>query len=292
MTEYLEQLTAFQRLHPAAAALFWTWTGACIGSFLNVCIWRVPNEMSLISPPSHCPKCGHRIPFYENIPVLSWFLLKGKCSSCREPISPRYPIVEGLTALTFSALLLFAPLGHLTGGRTALAVPALILWFATASVLIAAAFTDCDWRIIPDGFVLTLLGAEVLYAALSAFLTDGNWTGRLAAAMGFGVQIVLMGLILTGIALFGKALFGKTALGWGDVKLLTAMTPVLTFYGMIWVILTASVLLAACAPVYRKLKPKMRHRAMPFAPFIALGAAIVFPVLPELLKLTGLSLPR
>ena len=292
MTEYLEQLTAFQRLHPAAAALFWTWVGACIGSFLNVCIWRVPNEMSLISPPSHCPKCGHRIPFYENIPVFSWFLLKGKCSSCRGPISVRYPIVEGLTALTFLALLTAAPLGHLTGGTSALTVPALILWFATASVLIAAAFTDCDWRIIPDGFVLTLLGAEISYAVLSAFLTDGDWSRRLAAAAGFGAQIAVMGLILTGIALFGKALFGRTALGWGDVKLLTAMTPVLTFYGMIWVILTASVLLVVCAPIYRKIKPKMRHRAMPFAPFIALGAAAVFPVLPGLLKLTGLTLPH
>jgi len=290
MAEFLQRMLFFQYGYPVLTGVFWTCVGACIGSFLNVCIWRIPNGMSLITPPSHCPKCGHSIPFYENIPVFSWFLLRGKCSSCHEGISIRYPIVEAMTAMTFLGVYLFVPPGTVAYRWPILSIPALILWFVLASVLIASAFTDCDCRIIPDGFVLTLLGAEILYVILAPFITGGRGQTLLFLLISFGAQLAIMGFLLSGIALLGKALYGKTALGWGDVKLLTVMTPVLTFYGMIWVILFASIQLIVIAPLYRKIKPKMRHRAMPFAPFIALGTAIVFPILPDLCKLIGIEL--
>ena len=98
---FWERFIAAMQAYPVFFAVFWTWIGACIGSFLNVCIWRVPNGMSLLKPPSHCPKCGHLIAFYENIPVFAWLFLRGKCSSCHDRISVRYPLVELLTAVVF-----------------------------------------------------------------------------------------------------------------------------------------------------------------------------------------------
>lgn len=282
MFTVLENLAILEMVYPVGAAVVWFWFGACIGSFLNVCIWRVPNGMSLISPPSHCPKCGHPIPFYENIPIFSWFFLRGKCSSCHGRISVRYPIVETLTAMVFLCIHLMPHYAFCAGGWTGLRIPSEILMFTAASVLIASAFTDCDCRIIPDGFVMTLLGAEILYAVLASVVPGGDW---ITVSVFFMGQMLAMGVLLSGIALLGKALCHKTALGWGDVKLLTVLTPVMTIYGISWIILLASILLVICAPAYRKLKPKMRHRAMPFGPFIAIAASIVLPLLPRLLPL-------
>ncbi len=248
--------------YPVLFMICWAWIGACIGSFLNVCIWRIPNDMSIVSPPSHCPKCSHAIPFYENIPVLSWLILRGKCSSCHAPISIRYLLVELLTALIFLRIWIAVSPEDTAG------LMRLLAFSVTASVLIAAAFTDCDYRIIPDEFVVTLL---IALPVLEAFTGMTGW--RM-----FSVKLLetfSAFLLLSGLAWLGRGIFSRTALGWGDVKLLSVLTFFTGILYLFLILLLASVLTLLCTPLYRKLKPKMRHRAVPFAPFIAAAAGLV-----------------
>lgn len=263
---------------PVFFSIFWTWVGACIGSFLNVCIWRVPNGMSLLKPPSHCPKCGHMIPFYENVPVFAWIFLRGKCSSCHDKISIRYPIVELLTGLVFLGVWLVSGMGEAE-------ISTLFLNFTLAGVLIASAFTDCDWKLVPDGFVLTLTGAALAVIAWQAWQTD-DWQ---TAFLRFG-QSVVAGTILAGLAMLGKGITGKTVFGWGDVKLLAATALALEDFRLWLCALIVSCLLALIlAPVYRRIKPKMKYRAIPFVPFLAIGTGLVFffqkPILAKLSEL-------
>ncbi len=133
--------------------------GACIGSFLNVCIWRLPRGESLVHPGSHCPRCGHEILPWENIPLVSWLLLRGRCSSCRLPISVRYPLIEGATALLFGMLWLRV---YFTGLPLAVLPGYLLL----GAVLIAAAIIDLEHTLIPDALTLFGLAAAVLLAVL------------------------------------------------------------------------------------------------------------------------------
>ncbi|MBO5958995.1 MAG: prepilin peptidase [Lentisphaeria bacterium] len=262
--------------HPVFGRIVWFWVGLCIGSFLNVCIWRVPNGMSLISPPSHCPKCDHPIRAWENIPILSWLFLRGKCSSCKQPISIRYPLVEGLTGLVFLGVFL---------AKSGNGAPALFMYSVTAAVLIAAAFTDCDYRIVPDGFVLTQLVALLVLIAWQRF---GEWE---QLALYLAATLIVPGILLSGFAMLGRGLSGKQVFGWGDVKLLTVLAPVLNLIDLLWLILIAAILALLIAPVYKKLKPKMRHRAIPFVPFIALAAGIVC-LTPLTAKLGALLYPQ
>ncbi|NOY83080.1 MAG: prepilin peptidase, partial [Kiritimatiellaeota bacterium] len=133
--------------------------GACIGSFLNVCIWRLPRGESLVHPGSHCPRCGHEICPWENIPLVSWVLLRGRCSSCGLPISVRYPLVEGATALLFVLLWLRV---YFTG------LPLAVLpgYFVLGAVLLAAAVIDSEHTLIPDALTLFGLAGAVVLAVL------------------------------------------------------------------------------------------------------------------------------
>lgn len=138
--------------------------GTCIGSFLNVCIWRLPRGESLVHPGSHCPRCGHEIRPWENIPLLSWLFLRGRCSSCRLPISVRYPAVEGATGILFLALWLRVyftglPLGALPG------------YLFLGGLLLAAAVIDAEHRLIPDALTLTGIAAAVV---LALFFPSGH----------------------------------------------------------------------------------------------------------------------
>jgi len=128
--------------------------GAVVGSFLNVCICRLPNNESVVFPPSRCPQCGFRIPFYDNVPIVSWLLLRGKCRSCAAPISPQYPIVELINGLlTLFLFLKFGPSFPFPGFGSW--VPFLVLClFCSAMVVIT--FIDLEHQIIPD--VITLPG--------------------------------------------------------------------------------------------------------------------------------------
>ncbi|HET7038954.1 MAG TPA: prepilin peptidase, partial [Gemmatimonadales bacterium] len=173
--------------------------GAAFGSFLNVCIYRLPRDQSLLHPPSTCPSCGRRIPWYDNIPVLGWILLRGRCRQCRAPIAIQYPLVEAGVAVLWGAC--FWIYGVTWHGLTAAV-------FGT--ILLGIAITDARHYIIPDEFTW---GGLVIGLALSlAGGLTGLWQAALGAALGFG--------LLYFIAWAGEKAFHKEAMGGGDIKMM------------------------------------------------------------------------
>ncbi len=180
--------------------------GCIVGSFLNVCIHRMPRDMSIVTPPSHCPHCKYSIPFYLNIPLVTWLVLRGRCKSCGAPISPRYFIVELLTGVAFlGCWLKFGVLGQ--------PFPSLLVALAYAvflAGLICATFIDFEHFIIPDeitlGGVVVGFIASVLLPSLhdAETLTVGMWRSLLGVAVGAGLIYAILRL--------GKLLFGRQRL--------------------------------------------------------------------------------
>ncbi len=198
-------------LFPAFAAVL----GLLIGSFLNVCIYRIVRDQSVVTPRSYCPACGESIAWFDNIPVLSYVLLRGNCRHCGESISIRYPLVEVLTALVFA----FA------GARYGMHL-AVLKWFVFEALLIALAFTDLEERILPDeltigGSVAGLLFA--LFVPVSGVMSE-LFLARARPVVQSLFEVVMAALLLAlpvwGLAAFWGRLRGKEMLGMGDVKLL------------------------------------------------------------------------
>ena len=232
-----------------AAAAFAGVFGAIFGSFLNVVAYRLPRHESVVLPPSHCPGCGARVRPYDNIPILSWLLLRGHCRSCAQPISPRYPVVEALTAV----LCVGAVLVHHTAAGIALSV-GLIL------IVIPAALIDLEHRIIPNR--LTLLGA-ILALVLGTALDPAGEPARLIAGAAAGGFLLLAALAYPG------------GMGMGDVKLAGVMG---LFLGAavapaILIALLAGVLYGVFVAA-RAGARAARKTAVPFGPFLALGAIV------------------
>lgn len=202
---FTEFSAAFPWFYPLAAALF----GAIVGSFLNVCIYRIPANKSIVRPGSTCA-CGQPIRWYDNIPVLSWFLLRGKARCCGRPYSFRYALVELLTAALFLACALLFP-------------PARALCLmAFVSILIAATFIDLDHMIIPDIFtigaglfgVLLSFLVPALHGQHEGFFVLDSLRSGTASLQGLFVG---SGLVLW-IALLAEIMLKKEAMGFGDVK--------------------------------------------------------------------------
>ena len=255
---------------PVALALI----GLCVGSFLNVVIHRMPlmlergwkldsaemlgvkieppPEVTLSTPRSRCPACSHPIAWHENVPVLSYLLLAGRCSACKTRISPRYPLVELTTAG------LFAAVGWKFGP-----VPATGLWCGFVAVLIALAGIDWDTTLLPDSLTLPLLWAGLVAAAL-------GWTVPLSQAV-WGAVVGYLSL-WTVYWVF-KLATGKEGMGFGDFKLLAALGAWLGLQMLLPVILGASIL-GALVGIGMKLRASLREgRYVPFGPFLA-GAGI------------------
>lgn len=180
--------------------------GLVIGSFLNVVIYRMPRGESLVSPGSHCPVCGSGIRWFDNVPVLSWILLRGRCRSCRSPISLRYPAVEGLTGIFYlAAFLLMGP------------TPAVFVAWALIAVLVALAFIHHDLGVVPSRLVLP---AALFGLAASVALDTPHWWHYLIGSAGAGalsLLLSLLGPVGTGlgeakIALLLGAVFGPSAI--------------------------------------------------------------------------------
>lgn len=227
--------------------------GAAIGSFLNVCICRIPAGLSIVFPPSRCPQCGHPIRICDNIPVLSYFLLGGRCRDCRERISPRYPMVEVLTA-GFAGLLFHKY------GLTA-AFPA---GFAFICTLIVITFIDLDHQIIPH--VLTLTGIPV-FALLAVLFTD------LPIVDAFlGIMIGAGSLYF--VAVYYEALTGREGMGGGDVNLLAMLGAFLGWKALLLILLTSSLLGSVIGLAVMLRKGKDLRYAVPFGPFLCAAAAI------------------
>jgi len=188
--------------------------GACVGSFLNVCIYRIPKGESIVTPGSHCA-CGAPIKWYDNIPLLSWVLLRGRARCCGRPISPRYPLVEALTAALFLACWLLFPHGKAACGMV------------LCAALIAATFIDLDHMIIPDAFTLWLGVAGLLLSAVAPSLHGRQHELFLLASVRSATDgavglLVGSGLVLW-IALLAEAVLKKEAMGFGDVKFVGAI---------------------------------------------------------------------
>lgn len=186
--------------------------GLLIGSFLNVVVYRVPAGMSIVSPPSACPNCGAGIRGYDNIPVVSWLVLRGKCRDCGNPISPRYPLVELGTAVLFTLVALrFAEPVVAVGpvGSTIAAVLVLAAFLFIAAVGIALALIDLDTHRLPNAIVLpALVVAAVLL--LGAAVAGGDWDAAVRALLGGVILFVVYYLM---------AFIKPGAMGFGDVKL-------------------------------------------------------------------------
>jgi leader peptidase (prepilin peptidase)/N-methyltransferase len=227
------------------AALF----GAIVGSFLNVVAWRLPRGESLSHPPSHCPKCGKPIKPYDNVPVLSWLLLRGRCRHCREPISRRYPIVEGGTALLCAAVVLVKG-----------ADKDAILGLVFVLLLVPITLIDLDHRIIPNK--ITYPGCVIALALVLAIEPSKTLQHVLAGAAAGGV-------LLTAI------LIRPGGMGLGDAKLALmmglflgrAVAPAM-FAGMIAGALVGAIIIARVGV------EKGRKTKIPFGPYLAFGGLV------------------
>lgn len=226
--------------------------GACVGSFLNVCVYRWPEDKSVVSPPSSCPSCGTRIKWYDNVPVLGWMWLRGKCRACGTPISIQYPLVELLTA----ALWVMAAWRFGATWQTL----SVALFF---TILLGIALSDARTYIIPDQFTL---GGLVIGLALSFAPGGITWKDAfLGAVLGYG--------LLWLVAVLGEWAFKKPAMGGGDIKM---MAMVGAFLGPMGVLLT--IFLGALFGTLIFAPISMRTgKLVPFGIFLALGAAITEP---------------
>jgi leader peptidase (prepilin peptidase) / N-methyltransferase len=261
-------------LSPAALGVL----GLCVGSFLNVVIHRLPRmleqqwrrdsaellevplpdagePLSLARPRSRCPQCGHLIRWYENIPVVSWIVLRARCSACKTPISWRYPGVELLTAA------LFAGVAWKVGPQ-----PVALAWCAVMATLVALTFIDWDTTLLPDQLTQPLL-----------------WGGLIAAALGWTIPLstALWGAVAGYLALWSvywlfKLTTGKEGMGFGDFKLLAALGAWLGWNTLLPIALIASVI-GAVVGIGMKMVSSLREgRYVPFGPFLAGAGVFVY----------------
>lgn len=227
--------------------------GALVGSFLNVCIFRLPKEESIIWPGSHCPHCKNAIKFYDNIPVVSYFLLRGRCRYCKGSISLQYPLVEGITAV--SSLFLIIKFG-----------PSLsyLLYFAFVAALIVITVIDLYHQIIPDVISLPGIGMGLLASLLIPQITFSNSL----------IGILLGGGSLFIVATFYQWLFKREGMGGGDVKLLAMIGAFLGWKAVLLTILLSSLIGSVTGILMMVVKGKDFKYAIPFGPFLSLGAVI------------------
>jgi leader peptidase (prepilin peptidase)/N-methyltransferase len=235
--------------------------GLVFGSFFNVVIWRVPLHKSISSPPSHCPRCRKPIRPYDNIPVLSWVLLRGRCRDCGKPISVRYPLIEALTGLLFVA-------AYARFGLSLLTIKAIVF----ISLLIITAFIDLDHQILPFGFSLTGLALGLLGGLVVPPPTFVK--AVIAAAVGAG--FVLFAMLLWRYVLAGVfRRFGvdqKEGMGFGDLPYAAMIGAFVGLKGLVVALAAAVVFGVIIGLIARSAGRNQRGQPIPFGPFLALGA--------------------
>jgi leader peptidase (prepilin peptidase) / N-methyltransferase len=236
--------------------------GAIVGSFLNVCISRIPNGESIINPPSHCPKCRSPIPFFHNIPLVSYLLLRGRCCSCGERISFRYFTVELLMASLAVLLLYQFGLGL-----------AFVLAFVFVAALIVISFIDLDVRIVPDVVSLPGIVIGLLFSLVGHYLIRDP-LNVVPSPVGALMGALAGGGFLLAVAWIYEKFTGVEGMGGGDIKLLAMIgaflgwpsIPLTLFFSSLGgSVIGLSIMLA---------KGVDRRYALPFAPFLCLGALV------------------
>jgi len=260
-----------RRVIPLGVFLF----GLIIGSFLNVCILRIPADKSIVMPASSCPKCGKAIPAYDNIPVLSWAILGGKCRNCKTKISAMYPAVELLTGLLFLAC-------YFIFGPTVEALK----WAVFAALLVVLTITDLRERILPDQVNFFGLGAGLLFSFFSKSL-DGTalWIANrwfdfpppqmalsfADAALGAAAGSGLLWLVAEGYF----RLRGREGMGLGDVKMMAAVGAFLGLKRTMMTVLLGSLLGSVIGIFLIAVSKKGRDYELPFGTFLGAGALLV-----------------
>jgi len=225
--------------------------GLVIGSFLNVCIYRIPRGMSIVYPPSSCPACGKRIKWYDNIPVFSYIVLKGRCRFCKGKISPIYPVVELLTA--FYSLLIYLKFGITV--NTA-------FYLIFGYILIVASFIDFFHYIIPDSLTLSLAFVGIVYGLVNHELVHSI------------IGLVFGFVLLYVVAVLGKAVFKKEAMGGGDIKLLAAVGTFVGVKGVMFTLFAASFFGSFVGIILIASGNAKMSQKIPFGPYLSLSAII------------------
>jgi leader peptidase (prepilin peptidase)/N-methyltransferase len=239
--------------------------GAIIGSFLNVCIHRLPLRESLLWPRSRCPQCAKTIAWYDNLPILSYLWLRGRCRACRRRISWRYPLVEALNAAGYGLIIW-------RFGFSASTLVYLLLW----SSLIVVSFIDLDHMIIPDRITLPGIALGLVAGTL---LLPRWWDSVVGLLVGGG--------ILYFMAWISPYLFGKEGMGGGDIKLLAMIGAFLGWKPAILTIFFGGLLGAVVGVTLMGVRVITREAYLPFGPFLSLGAVVVILYGQEILAWYG-----
>jgi leader peptidase (prepilin peptidase)/N-methyltransferase len=237
--------------------------GLCIGSFLNVCIYRLPESKSIVQPRSMCPHCGALIRFYDNIPILSYIALKGKCRHCSASIAFRYPVVELISGV-------FA-LGVYLKYGIRLETP---IYYAFIATLLVITFIDIDHQIIPD--VITLPGIPIFFAASFA-LKQISFVESILGILAGGGSLFL-------VAWLYHLLTKKEGMGGGDIKLLAMIGAVIGWKGVLFTIFVASAVGTLAGMLIMLKTRKTMKLAVPFGPFLAIGGITYILFGPQLIN--------
>lgn len=248
---------------------FWIWAiaagvififGSCFGSFLNVVVYRLPEGLSLIHPPSRCPKCGHRLTARENIPVFGWLFLRGKCRWCKTPIPIRYPLVE-----TFVGLLFVAVFFRFGVNLEAIAAAVLLFWLTSLALIDFDTFTLPN-SLTQSGLVLGLI-FQILLGVQTNGLTGGiDYFTRAIAAMVLGIWLLDI------VRFIGTITLGQEAMGGGDPKLLAMIGVWLGWQNVILTLFLSCAVGTIIVGIAMQLGKHQQKQHLPFGPFLALGA--------------------
>jgi leader peptidase (prepilin peptidase) / N-methyltransferase len=247
--------------------------GTCIGSFLNVVIYRLPAKISLISPPSRCPSCQHKLGMTENIPILGWLMLGGRCRWCKTKISIRYLLVELATGLIFWLIYRQYGLSITTVGYCIL-----------LSLLISLTLIDFDTLTLPGVLTKSALVSGLVYQAILGW-QSGQWQG-MAARLMFGIGAAVLGIWLFDLLSFlGRLLFQQEAMGGGDAKLMAAIGAWLGWQGVLLTTFLGCLSGSVIGGMAIFLGWISRRQPIPFGPFLAFGAALTVFLSEPLLSL-------
>ncbi|MCP4180239.1 MAG: prepilin peptidase [bacterium] len=269
----------FSTIQNTAMIPFWSVVififGLCVGSFLNVCIWRIPRNESIIITPSHCIKCGRKIKWYENIPVMSWLILRGKCSGCSERISFGYVIVELVTAILFAISYIRIMTLHYP-------ISMLIPYFLASSMFVMTFVIDYKFKIIPNKITYTVIIISLCVGTV--FPESVNRLTYLSGFINSFLGFVISLSIFWAVSILGKILYKRDAFGLGDVKFLAALGACFGLFPAVWffVIIVASfigVLFGIFLIIFKR--KKLTHE-IPFGPFLAAAGCIWILYGPEL----------
>ena len=260
----------------------WYWlivffcVGACVGSFYNVIVYRMPRGISLINPPSHCPLCKKRIPIRYNLPIVGWLWLRGKSACCKQPISIIYPIGEALCGL-LGALALYAAAGFGTDFSRPVLSPqvwanaAAMFWLLLGAYPVCA--VDCKYKLIPDSISVGGIVVGLLISLIPGGVTPFQ---SLLGAVGAGGGLYLVGWIATKV-------LKKEAMGFGDVKLLAGYGALMGLTGAVETLIVAAVLGLLVMVPYGMIKNKSAKNSddeeggqIPFGPFLAVAAPFMY----------------